>query len=224
MAETEQPGRPSIRSSGRSRSRGLAGPSTGGVEVWWIPLGAGEHVVRVSGRIYEALSAFVQRRERRDLYHSALVVETRTGRFVVEMTPIPRRAGGPDRGVVAEAPVGSRWLAWLRVFRYEIRRWQEGVIPDLAFAVDSPLRLSDDPALASQLLDLVPMVPTPVWGRDELGAGEMWNSNSVTAWLLTEVGLAGGTCGLPLGGRAPGWQAGVFAAGRTPSLVPRAKV
>ena len=32
---------------------------------------------------------------------------------------------------------------------------------------------------ARRLLDLVATVPTPVWGRDELDAGEMWNSNSV---------------------------------------------
>ena len=44
--------------------------------------------------------------------------------------------------------------------------------------------LSHDDLAARQLLDLAPDVPTPVWGRDELGAGEMWNSNSVTAWLL----------------------------------------
>jgi hypothetical protein len=33
-------------------------------------------------------------------------------------------------------------------------------------------------------LELVPEVPTLVWGRDELRAGEMWSSNSVVSWLL----------------------------------------
>jgi hypothetical protein len=31
------------------------------------------------------------------------------------------------------------------------------------------------------VLDLVAQVPTPVWGRDELGTAEMWNSKSVIA-------------------------------------------
>jgi hypothetical protein len=29
----------------------------------------------------------------------------------------------------------------------------------------------------------------PVWGRDELGAGEMWNSNSLISWLIARSGL-----------------------------------
>ncbi len=56
--------------------------------------------------IYEALSALVHSRKPRPLYHSALVVSTAEGRFVVEMTPI-RDAGGRERGVVAEGPVGG---------------------------------------------------------------------------------------------------------------------
>ena len=28
-----------------------------------------------------------------------------------------------------------------------------------------------------------------MWGRDELGAGEMWNSNSLTSWLIARSGL-----------------------------------
>ena len=31
-------------------------------------------------------------------------------------------------------------------------------------------------------------MPTPVWGRDELRAGEMWNSNSLTSWLIVAAG------------------------------------
>jgi ABC-type glutathione transport system ATPase component len=36
---------------------------------------------------------------------------------------------------------------------------------------------------------LVPDVPTPVWGRDELQAGEMWNSNSLISWLTARSSL-----------------------------------
>src|SRR4051812_12285759 len=53
-----------------------------------------------------------------------------------------------------------------------------------------------------------PSVPTPVWGRDELRAGEMWNSNSVVAWILSRAGLDITDVHPPAGGRAPGWNAG----------------
>jgi hypothetical protein len=62
------------------------------------------------------------------------------------------------------------------------------------------------------VLDLVPQVPRPVWGRDQFGAGEMWNSNSVISWLLVTAGLDLAGIGPPTGGRAPGWHAGLTAA------------
>jgi hypothetical protein len=43
-----------------------------GVDLYWLPLGAGGHFVRLNGRVYEALAARLQRRPARDLYHSAL--------------------------------------------------------------------------------------------------------------------------------------------------------
>jgi hypothetical protein len=61
-------------------------------------------------------------------------------------------------------------------------------------------------------------VPLPVWGRDELGTGEMWNSNSVIAWLLARSGVETEAIRPPAGGRAPGWDAGLLVArgrGRT---------
>jgi hypothetical protein len=88
------------------------------------------------------------------------------------------------------------------------------VIPDVAEAVESPQCLDDDPARARQLIDLVPRVPIPVWGRDELRAGEMWNSNSLVSWLLTRSGVDIETVTPPPGGRAPGWQAGIVIACR----------
>jgi hypothetical protein len=42
----------------------------------------------------------------------------------------------------------------------------------------------------------------------------MWNSNSVISWLLAQSGLPADAIGLPAGGRAPGWQAGLLAARR----------
>jgi hypothetical protein len=190
-----------------------------GVELYWLPLGAGGHFVRMNGRIYEAFAAWHGKRPRRDLYHSALIVTVPAGEFVIEQSwPIP--GGDRDqRGVVAEGPVGTHRARSLRFLRYEIRRWREGVIADINEAVDSPQRLTDDAVVAERLLELVPEVPTPVWGRDELGAGEMWNSNSLISWLIACAGLDVDAVHPPTGGRAPGWDAGVIVARRreTPS-------
>jgi hypothetical protein len=185
----------------------------GSVDLYWIPLGAGAHVVRVSGKLFEAMSAFVHRRRRFDLYHSALEVRVGEGQFAIEQAPIPD-LHGEERGVVAEGPVGARWAGRFRLFRYEIRRWRDGRIPDIHDAVASPMRLAVDPALAQRILDLLPSIPTPVWGRDELHAGEMWNSNSVVSWVLSRSGAEVDEVHPPEGGRAPGWDAGVVVAAR----------
>ena len=97
-------------------------------------------------------------------------------------------SGRPDRGVVGEGPVGDRRLGHFRLFRYEVRRWRDGEIPDRGEAVDSPQRVSSDRDRAQRVLDLVPDFPTATWGRDEQRAGEMWNSNSLVAWLLARSG------------------------------------
>jgi hypothetical protein len=193
-----------------------APPSTGSttatIEVLWIPLGAGQHVVEVSGRLYEAMAALLQRRPRRALYHSAIVVTGPSHRWVVEVAPSPddREA---DRGVVGTGAVGTAWIGRFRLFRYEVRRWPDGDIPDEHFAVLTH-RVEVDEHLAHELLDLLPNVPTAVWGRDELGTGDMWNSNSVVSWLLDRAGLDVDRLGPPPGGRAPGWDAGLAVARR----------
>jgi hypothetical protein len=187
--------------------------SLGAVDLYWIPLGAGAHVVRVSGQVFEAVSAFVQRRGRCDLYHSALVVQVPEGRFVIEQTPVPD-VHGELRGVVAEGSVGMSWTGRFRCFRYEIRRWRAGRIPDIVEAIASPVRLSDHVAMARRILALLPSVPTPVWGRDDLDAGELWNSNSVISWVLVRSGVDIAMVGPPSGGRAPGWKAGRAVAAR----------
>lgn len=185
-------------------------PGTAQLHLHWIPLGAGQRVVRASGCVFEALSAAVQRRQRCHLYHSALTVDAPAGHVIIEMAPIPDR-DGTRRGVVAEGPVGTRWAGRFRLLRYEIRRWSDGNIPDLS-AATSTVTLDVDLALAERLLELAPSVPTPVWGRNELDAGEMWNSNSVTSWLLARSGIDVALIHLPDGGRAPGWDAGIAVA------------
>ena len=132
---------------------------------------------------------------------------------MIESVPI-QRGDGSKRGVVSEGAVGTRWARRFRVFRYELRRWRDGEISDVAEAVESPLRLTNDPGVAQRVLDLMPAVPTPVWGRDELRAGEMWNSNSVISWLLARSGLSAESIHPPAGGRAPGWGSGVVVARR----------
>lgn len=100
------------------------------------------------------------------------------------------------------------------MFRYEIRRWHGGSIPDAKEAVASPVRVTDDLSLAQRILDLVPSVPTPVWGRDELDCGDMWNSNSLISWLLEGAGVHTAHLKPLSGGRAPGWDAGLVVARR----------
>jgi hypothetical protein len=181
------------------------------VDLYWLPLGAGGHFVRFNGRLYEAIKARLDRRPPCDLYHSALQVHLGEDQFVIEQAPEPDLSGG-QRGVVAEGPVGVRWAGRFRIFRYEVRVWRGGHIPDVAEAVESPHRLTADEEVARRILDLVPRVPTFVWGRDELGTGEMWNSNSITAWVLARSGIDAGRIEPPRGGRAPGWLAGIAAA------------
>ena len=195
-------------------------PPEAGVELYWLPPGAGGWFVRLNGRIWEALHALLEHRRPLDLYHTALVVRVPEGRFVIENSwPIPA-GDGTARGVVVQGPVASRRLARWRVFRYEVRRWLDGVIADADEAVASPQPLTDDLAVARRLLQLVGDLPTPVWGRDELGTGEMWNSNSVIAWLLAQTGLPTDVIRPPAGGRAPGWSAGLITAHRRPVREP----
>ena len=184
------------------------------VDLLWIPLGAGAHVVRVSGWLFEAVSALLRRRRRCALFHSALEIRVPEGNFVIEMTPIPD-LDGPHRGVVAEGPVGIRWLGRLRIFRYEVRRWRGGTIPDVGAAIGSPVRVTDDVTQARRALEVLPSIPVPVWGRDELGAGEMWNSNSVVSWVLSRTGVDMSALRPPGGGRAPGWDAGLRVAAQS---------
>ena len=190
------------------------------IDLYWLPLGAGGHSVRLNGKVYEAVASRYQRRPARDLYHSALEVGVPEGRFVIEMAPVAG-GNGDERGVVAEGAVGARWAGRFRIFRYELRCWRDGRIPDVAEAVDSPRRLSDNPRQAQRVLELMPEVPTPVWGRDELDAGEMWNSNSLVSWLISRAELPiSEPIEPPANGRAPGWNAGLVVAGRLGLAVP----
>src|SRR5438128_7326754 len=88
--------------------------SRASINLYWLPLGAGGHSVRLNGRVYEAVAARLGRRQVRDLYHSALLVEVPEGRFVIETAPI-RAGDDPERVVVAEGAVGSRFAGRFRL-------------------------------------------------------------------------------------------------------------
>jgi hypothetical protein len=187
-------------------------PDAASVMLHWIPLGAGGHCVRLNGKVFEAFAALRQHRRARDLYHSAIEVRTGNDSYVIEMTPAWGNTTG-DRGVVREGPVGTRWLGRSVYFRYEVRRWRAGVIPDIAEAVISQ-QVSHDLPRAQRLLRLVPEVPSLTWGRDELHTGDMWNSNSLNAWLLARSNHDTSQTVPPARGRAPGWHAGLILATR----------
>ncbi len=124
---------------------------------------------------------------------------TQTSRLPVDVT-------------LREGPVGLRSLRRWRVFRYEVRRWTGGSIPDVAEAIGGAVHVSGEASVARSMLDLVPFRPVGDVGPRRIGHGDMWNSNSVMSWLLASVGI--GLDGLhpPANGCAPGWDAGIAAA------------
>jgi hypothetical protein len=76
------------------------------VDLYWLPLGAGGHLVRICRRAYERVAAALQRRRPYDLYQPALRADVPEARYVIEQTPVPDLSG-EGRGVVAEGPVGA---------------------------------------------------------------------------------------------------------------------
>jgi hypothetical protein len=199
---------------GRVALRGVDPHVTKGcVDLYWLPLGAGGRCVRLNGRMYEGIVARMAGREPLALYHSALEVHVPAGRFVIEMAPVWNRRD-PQRGVVGEGSVGLRGLGRFELFRYEVRCWRDGHIPDVDEAVESPQHLSHDPIRAQRVLELLPAFPRRTWGADEQHTGDMWNSNSLVSWLLARSGHDVTTVTPPPGGRAPGWSAGLAVAAR----------
>jgi hypothetical protein len=183
------------------------------VDLFWIPVGAGGHFVRWNGRVYEWLSARREHRSPMDLYHSGLMLCLEEVTYAVEMGPV-WNVSAQERGVICEGPVGARWLGRIAAFRYEVRCWPGGYIPDIAEAVDSPTRTTEGRARVATVLRMLREVPSLTWGRDESRTGDMWNSNSLVAWALARTGHDMGAIGPPSGGRAPGWDAGLVLADR----------
>jgi hypothetical protein len=183
------------------------------VDLYWLPLGAGGHVVRWNGRLYEWWLARREHREAADLYHCGLMVRLGDISYAVEMGPVWNLADA-DRGVLVEGPVGSKVLGRFRAFQYELRCWPGGRIPDISEAVESPVRTTDDVTKVKAVLAVLQEIPALTWGRDELQAGDMWNSNSAVSWTLARSGHDMDGIHPPARGRAPGWQAGLVLAKR----------
>lgn len=182
-----------------------------GIRLWWLPVGAGGHVVIHTSRWWERWRSLREGRSPRPLFHAALEILVPDGRYAVEMAPAwGPGAGGP--GVVATGPVALRALGRSRFFRYEVRCWRDGVIPDLAYAPEAPVVFNLAASDAAALLARVPQVPLRVWGA-KMAGGDMWNSNSLVSWLLQTSNIDAAALSPPNGGRAPGWLAGIDAAG-----------
>lgn len=131
---------------------------------------------------------------------------------MIESAPAWDRAE-PDRGVVVQGPVGLAWLGRSKWFRYAVRCWRDGIMPDAAQAVDSPPPASAPTVSRRKRSSRShPRSRRSPWGRDELGNGNMWNSNSLVACLLAGSGHDLDVIRPPARGRAPGWSAGLAAA------------
>jgi hypothetical protein len=76
--------RPQQRDASAHGRDAVTKPGAAAVDLYWLPLGAGGHFVRLNGRIYEALAARRDKRAPCKLYHSALVVTVPEGAFVIE--------------------------------------------------------------------------------------------------------------------------------------------
>ena len=107
-------------------------------------MGAGQHAVRRSTRVFEHLDARRHHRPQRTLYHAALEVQLDAERWTVEMAPAWAAARPATHGVTATGPVGFRRLGASRLFRYEVRVWRDGSVPDLDFAVGDPVHVATD--------------------------------------------------------------------------------
>ncbi|MFD3789931.1 hypothetical protein [Streptomyces cyaneofuscatus] len=126
--------------------------------LWWLPVGAGGRVVVRTSRWWETLTARREHREPQPLFHAALEVLSDGRRLINEMGPAWGQSS-PSRGVVATGPVGWEALGRWRLFRYEVRCWPEGLLPDRGLAVGAPQQIALTPDGARSLLARVSTAP-----------------------------------------------------------------
>ena len=184
------------------------------VDLYWIPLGAGGHCVRFNGRVFEALEAARQHRQRCDVYHAALVVELDGDRYTIEIAPSPN-ADEASRGVVATGAVGSRYARLAAPVSLRD--------PLLARRVNPRSRLGGRrPPPAHQRSTDRPPATRPHRDRAHarLGtrrarSGREWNSNSDDRLADRHRRSVDRDLRPPPRGRAPGWDAGLEVARRS---------
>ena len=149
----------------RGQRDGVGAPLTpgDGVELHWLPLGRGRILraaqrprLRGGGRAVGGRAPSATCTTRRSPCTATAPVT------VVEMTPSTGGPPGPDArrggGGAGRRAAGSPAL---RVLRYEIRCWRDGMIGDIDEAVGDPLRLSDDAEVARRIIAPAPQVPPP---------------------------------------------------------------
>jgi hypothetical protein len=68
------------------------------------------------------------------------------------------------------------YLSALEVFTQEGRFVIEWGLPSMTTRIGGAV-WSGGARIARHVVELVSAVPRPVWGRDDLGAGEMWTCN-----------------------------------------------
>jgi hypothetical protein len=183
------------------------------VDLYWMPVGAGaiSRTRQKSLDAWEAVNAFIARRPRAALYHSALKVAIEDTVYAIEVTPVFRDDAEPP---AMTGPVGLRGAGRFRIFRYQLRCSPGGRFPDEEYAVGGAARLTTECAPARRVLEAGAAVPPYVWGWRVRGTSEMWTSDSVISWMLVRAGLDASSVQPPPGGRAPGWIAGIEAASR----------
>lgn len=189
------------------------------VDLYWIPVAAGinSRLRTWSLACWEATSAALARRPRAALYHTALKLRPAGGEtHTLELTPV--FIGEPVPPLMT-GPVGLPAAGRLRLFRYQLRCLQAEAFPDEEHAVASPIRLSTDSDAVQRVLALAAQIPPHTWGLRVRGTTEMWTSNSSISWLLVRAGLEVDALAPPVGGRAPGWKAGLELAGTLPAPV-----
>ena len=185
------------------------------VDLYWLPLGAGGHSVRLNGRVYESWWPRMPRGGRPSTSTTPRSwFACPAGRFVIEQAPV-RDGNGRERGVVSEGPVASRWAGRWRIFRYEVRL--------LARRLDTGRRRGGrQPAATNERSSCgTPAARARAAGADaDVGTRRVLRGGDVELELaespgsLSAAGSRLASIRPPAGGRAPGWNAGVTVARR----------
>lgn len=179
---------------------------TASLELLWIPVGAGTRFQRASLVLYEAVAAAISRRPRVALVHAGIKLGLDGKLYTFELMPAPP---GPNHTGEVTGPVGVRGADRLRLFRYRACLFESEALPDEAWAIGEPLRLSDDPEVVRRVIELRRAIPAYTWGRRRRGHSEMWTSDSAVSWLLGRAGVDVSSIEVPKGTRAPGWRSGI---------------